>query len=252
MASLKCMFCGYGIHHHGEPEGTKPVEHIFCTEINWQKLEKDNLTCDNLEMEYDEIFFYAWKCSRCGSFTFFNDNWRIIGFYAPKENFSAEPMQEPFEFGPFWDDFQWFDITESDITAAEVFTKFPGNLWLAKNEYELRLYEDEARTKCVGQFQRFQSQGKVTVATMTLNAFKKILANWDDIEFVYQNIYYNFMKEPIDGGKFQINVWRGQGYKNSIYSRVIEDGENFVDDLINAKIFPDDKSIIEVQGEIIL
>ena len=210
------------------------------------------MTADWLESEHEESFSYAWRCWRCGSFSFFSDYVHVSGIYTPVENFSAEPMQEPFEFGPFWNDFQWFDITESDITAAEVFTKFPGNLWLAKNEYELRLYEDEARTKCVGQFQRFQSQGKVTVATMTLNAFKKILANWDDIEFVYQNIYYNFMKEPIDGGKFQINVWRGQGYNNSIYSRVIEDGENFVDDLINAKIFPDGKSIVEVQGEIIL
>lgn len=64
-------------------------------------------------------------------------------------------MQEPFEFGSFWDDFQWFDITEDDITAAEVLTKYPDNFRFAKNDDELRFYSDAARTNCIAQFKRF-------------------------------------------------------------------------------------------------
>ena len=118
MASLKCAFCGYVIHHHGEPEGTEPVQYIFCTLDNWRELEKENLTADWLELEHDEIFFYAWRCARCGTFSFFNDRWYLTGIYAPNEKISSDPMKDPFEFGPFWDDFQWFDITEDDIHAS--------------------------------------------------------------------------------------------------------------------------------------
>ena len=65
-------------------------------------------------------------------------------------------MQEPFEFGLFWDDFQWFDITENGTPASEVLKKYPGNLWFAKNDDELRFYSDAARTNCLAQFRRLQ------------------------------------------------------------------------------------------------
>ena len=207
MAVCACGFCGYQIRYHGEPEGTEPVQHIFCTIENWRKLESENLPADKLEIEHDDIFFYAWRCARCGTFTFFNDRWKYIGTYSPKDEFSSEPMQEPFEFGPFWDDFQWFDITESDDNlTAEVLTKFPGNLWFVKNDDELRFYSDEARKNCVEQFRRLQIVLPITVQTMSLKSFKKMLANCDDVEFHYHGVYYNFMRED-DGS---INIWRGQ------------------------------------------
>ena len=238
MASLKCAFCGYVIHHHGEPEGTEPIEHLFCTLDNWCKLEKENLTADYLELEHDEIFFYAWRCARCGTFSFFNDRWYLTGIYAPNEKISSDPMKEPFEFGPFWD-----NITESDDNfASEVLKKFPGNSWLAKNDEELRIYEDEARTNCVGQFRRIQIVDTITIKTMSLEFFKKMLANCDDIEFFYHKIYYNFMRES-DG---TINIWRGQNFQNSVYSAETSD----VEEILNAKILQDGKSIIEVQDEI--
>lgn len=104
MASLKCSFCGNIIHHHGEPEGTEPVEHVFCTLDNWRELEKENMAVDHLELEHDGFFFYVWRCVRCNTFTFFNDSWDLIGSYVPNEEIFSEPMKEPFEFGPFWND----------------------------------------------------------------------------------------------------------------------------------------------------
>ena len=243
MAVRGCAFCGYQIRYHGEPEGTEPVQYIFCTLDNWRELEKENLTADWLEMEHEEFFTYAWRCVRCNTFIFFNYNLKNIGTYAPKEKISSDPMKEPFEFGPFWDDFQWFNITESDDNfASEVLTKFPGNRWLAKNDDELRIYEDEARTKCIGQFRRIQIVDPITIKTMSLEFFKKMLANWDDIEFFYHKIYYNFMRES-DG---KINIWRGQNFQNSVYSAETSD----VEEILNAKILQDGKSIIEVQDEI--
>ena len=241
MAVCGCGFCSYAIRYHGEPEGTEPVQYVFCTVENWRELESENLPADKLEIEHDDIFFYAWRCARCGTFTFFNDHWKNIGVYTPKEECSSVPMQEPFEFGPFWDDFQWFDITENSTPASEVLTKFPGNRWLAKNEGELRLYSDIEQNHCVAQFRRIEIVNPVTVATMSLAAFKKMLANWDDIEFTYQGVYYNFMRE-----KNGINVYRGHGYQKIVYHAETTN----VEEIVNAKILDDGKSICEAQTEI--
>lgn len=242
MAVRGCGFCGYQIRYHGEPEGTEPVQHVFCHLDDWRELESENLSADWLEMEYEEFFSYAWRCVRCNTFVFFDYNLKNIGTYAPKEEFSSEPMKEPFEFGPFWDDFQWFEITENGTPASEVLTKYPDNLWLAKNDDELCLYTDEARTNCVAQFRRIEIINPVTVATMSLAAFKKMLANWDDIEFTYRGVYYNFMREK-DGS---VNIWRGQSYNDSRYSAAMTD----VDAIVNAKFLQDGKSIAEAQTEI--
>ena len=242
MAVCGCGFCSYAIRYHGEPEGTTPIEHVFCHLSDWRKLEEENLTADWLETEHDGIFFYAWRCARCGTFTFFNDRWKYIGTYTPKEEFSHEPMQEPFEFGPFWNDFQWFEITESDDNhASEVLTKFPSNCWLAKNDDELRIYEDEARTNCIAQFRRIQIVYPVTVATMSLEAFKKMLANWDDIEFRYHGVYYNFMRE-----KNGISIYRGHGYKKIVYHAETTN----VDEIVSTKFLQNGKSITDAQAEI--
>ena len=241
MSVVGCGFCSYAIRYHGEPEGEYPVEHVFCTIDNWRALEEENLPADSLEIEHDGIFFYAWRCARCGTFMFFNDDWKNIGTYTTKEEFSSAPMQEPFEFGPFWDDFLWFDITEDDIHASEVLTKYPQTHWLAKNDNELRIYEDEARTKCVAQFRRLEVVTPITVATMSLDAFKKMLANWDDIEFFYHKVYYNFMRE--DNG---VNIYRGDGYQQIVYHAATTN----VDEIINFKLFYDGKSIAEAQAEV--
>ena len=241
MSVVGCGFCSYAIRYHGEPEGKYPVEHVFCTIDNWRALEEENLPADSLEIEHDGIFFYAWRCARCGTFMFFNDDWKNIGTYTTKEEFSSAPMQEPFEFGPFWDDFLWFDITEDDIHASEVLTKYPQTHWLAKNDNELRIYEDKARTKCVAQFRRLEVVTPITVATMSLKSFKKMLANWDDIEFFYHKVYYNFMRE--DNG---VNIYRGHGYQQIVYHAATTN----VDEIINFKLFDDGKSIAEAQAEV--
>ncbi len=243
MAVFGCHFCGERLYYHGEPEGDVPVEHYFCTLDKWHELEAENLTADWLEMEHEESFLYAWRCWRCGSFLFSADYIHFIGTYTPKDEFSSEPMKEPFEFGPFWNDFQWFDITENSTPASEVLTRYPDNLWFAKNDDELRFYADEARTNCVAQFRRLKVVLPITVQTMSLKSFKKMLASWDDIQFRYHSKYYNynFMRED-DG----INIYRGLGNEQIVYHAATFD----VDEIINAPIFPDGKSIVEAQAEI--
>ena len=171
----------------------------------------------------------------------FSDRIHLSEVYTPNDEFSSAPMQEPFDFGLFWDDFLWFDITEDDIHASEVLTRYPQNLWLAKNEFEMRLYSDEARTNCVRQFRRLKVVTPITVETMSLKSFKKMLARWDDVEFHYHGGYYNFMRED-DG----VNIYRGSDNEQLVYHAETTD----VDDIVNAKIFPDGKSIAEAPAEV--
>ena len=243
MAVRGCGFCGFQIRYHGEPEGTQPVQYLFCRLDKWRELEAENLSADSIEIEHEYPFIQAWRCWRCGSFLFFSDRIHLSEVYTPNEEFSSAPMQEPFDFGPFWDDFLWFDITEDDIHASEVLTRYPQNLWMAKNEFEMRLYSDEARTNCVGQFRRIEIVTPITVETMSLKEFKKMLARWDDIQFRYhsEKYNYNFMRED-DG----VNIYCGSDNERCVYHAETTD----VDDIVNAKIFPDGKSIAEVPTEV--
>lgn len=152
--------------------------------------------------------------------SFFDYTMRTTGTYTPKDESSSEPMREPFEFGAFWNDFQWF----------------------AKNDDELRFYSDESRTNCVAQFRRLQVVLLVTVATMKLASFKKMLNRCDDVEFFYRKVYYNFMRE--DNG---INIYRGHGYQQIVYHAA---ADTDADEIVNAKIFSDGKSIAAAQAEV--
>ena len=154
MASLKCSFCGHGIHYHGEPpDGT---EYIFCKMSDWKKIESENLPSDNLELEHKHSLKYAWKCSECGTFAFFDERGQVTAVYTPKKITSddTEKLQEPTEFGVFFDDYLWYDITEDEISAAEILKKYPQNLWLLKNADELRIFEDKEMTNCIKQYSR--------------------------------------------------------------------------------------------------
>ena len=68
-----------------------------------------------------------------------------------------------------------------------------------------------------------------------------MLANCDDVEFHYHGVYYNFMRED-DG----INIYRGHGYVYACYHAATVDA----DEIVNAPILQDGKSIAEVPAEI--
>ena len=139
---------------------------------------------------------------------------------------------------------------EVDTPASEVLTKFPGNYWLAKKN-EMRLYEDEARTKCVGQFRRLQIVTPVTVQTMSLDSFKKMIRTYDDeINFFYKNLGYELIKEKLADSQIKITVNRNFDNPQCVYQVTVKDDEDFTEDLISAKIFSDGKSIRDVQAEV--
>ena len=60
-------------------------------------------------------------------------------------------------------------------------------------------------------------------------------------KFFYHDVYYNFMRE-----KNGINIYRGHGYQKIVYHAATTN----VEEIINAPILQDGKSIAEVPAEI--
>lgn len=88
---------------------------------------------------------------------------------------------------------------------------------------------------------------------MTLKKFLKTLVNYDEIEFSCNGVQYNFQKENSDEGKLKISVWQS-GNKIPCYNVEIKNNlsvlKTAAQNLINAKIFPDGKSIAEAEKDI--
>lgn len=85
---------------------------------------------------------------------------------------------------------------------------------------------------------------------MTLDELKETMTTHDEIEFSYCGEMYDFQKDPAESSRIKISVWRCGDNPECVYSITISDGEPFVDDLINSKIFPDGKSIVEGEADI--
>ena len=85
---------------------------------------------------------------------------------------------------------------------------------------------------------------------MTLNELRETMVIHSEIEFSYRGEMYDFQKDPAEGSRKKISVWRAGDNPECVYSFIVAKGEPFVDDLINAKIFPDGKSIVEGESDI--
>ena len=76
------------------------------------------------------------------------------------------------------------------------------------------------------------------------------MAAFDEIEFSYRGEMYDFQKEPADDSRIKISVWHCGDKPECVYCVTVDDNALFVEELVNAKIFPDGKSIAEAQAEV--
>lgn len=87
---------------------------------------------------------------------------------------------------------------------------------------------------------------------MTLKDFRKTLTEYDEIEFSYLGVQYDFQKENSDTG-LKISIWRA-GDEKPCYCVEIENNTRSIKQaagkLIDAKILFDGKSIIEAEEDI--
>ena len=153
MASLKCSFCGNGIHYHGIPNGTK---YIFCKMEDWQEIEQQNLRSDEIELEYYEKFIEAWKCPKCGTFAFFEKRVHVSDIYTPNKENSTDEMSGQNTFGVFFNDYLWDEITENNISAKYILKTYPQHLWILKNQNEMRIFSDKKMTNSISQYLKIE------------------------------------------------------------------------------------------------
>ena len=87
---------------------------------------------------------------------------------------------------------------------------------------------------------------------MSLKNFQKTLIEYDEIEFSYLGVQYDFQKENSDAG-LKISIWRS-GDQKPCYCVKIENNifslEQAIKDLINAKILFDGSSIKDAEKSI--
>lgn len=89
---------------------------------------------------------------------------------------------------------------------------------------------------------------------MTLKKFLQTMIDYDEIEFSYLDVLYNFQKENADNGKIKISVWQSGESPKCCYSVEVEDTSaefaKVSKNLIEEKILFDGKSISEAEKNI--
>lgn len=85
---------------------------------------------------------------------------------------------------------------------------------------------------------------------MTLKKFLYTMTNFDEIEFSYKGVQYDFQKER-DAAQVKISVWQGGKNPKCCYCIEVEDSlaefETVAKNLIHAKILFDGKSVAEAE-----
>ena len=154
MASLECSNCGYGIRYHSIPEG---VEYIFFFFFYWKAIESKKFKSDEIESENIGRYLKAWKCPPCGTFEFFDKNFHVTHVYKPET--SEPPELDPerkMEFGVFFDDYLWDEITEARVPMEEILDKYSGYYWIKKDEGAMYMYSDREMKHCVAHYKRIE------------------------------------------------------------------------------------------------
>ncbi len=120
MASLQCSGCGEGIHYHGEPEG---IEYVAFELDSWNSLIDTDLTIISYD-EHTDRYLTMWRCPECGTMHVFkpNSNW-VWKVFKPC-NETTLSVAGGTEYIIF-DDHNYFDITETDITGKEYMNTYP-------------------------------------------------------------------------------------------------------------------------------
>lgn len=89
---------------------------------------------------------------------------------------------------------------------------------------------------------------------MTLDQFVQTMIEYDEIEFSYCSVAYNFQKEDAEGGLIRISVWQGGKNPKCCYTATVaNDHDSFqvvAQKLIHEKILFDGNSIAEGDSDI--
>lgn len=152
MASLQCGNCKYGIHYHDEPSG---IEYVMIAFSDWAEItaakfdpEKKILDktgypklyrTDTIEEDFPGAVKKFWKCPKCGTLFFFDENGKVITSYIPDTDSMPDIVERDW-MGICFDDYQWGKLTEAALYDEQLPEK-------VKNFYKIYISEDELALK---------------------------------------------------------------------------------------------------------
>ncbi|MBQ7501111.1 hypothetical protein IJT93_00145, partial [bacterium] len=129
---------------------------IFFKWNDWLCLETKVIMSDCIEHNKGK-YVKAWKCAKCGTYHFTDQQYHIYvtRVYAPIEEAPSNlKSEEGMEYGVFFEDILWDEITEAAIPMKDILGKYSGYYWLKKDENAMFLFDDKEMQHCIGRFKR--------------------------------------------------------------------------------------------------
>lgn len=122
MATLKCSYCGFGIHYHDEPDGTQYF--LYSLEA-WEDIRKNNIPIVCYDSADSGRMRYVWKCCKCGTLALFgNDDISVEKIFVPDTNIK-DINKTNAEYYIVFDDVNMEKIYDSNVKVSNLFTIFP-------------------------------------------------------------------------------------------------------------------------------
>lgn len=141
MASLKCNYCGYGIHYHDEPDGT---EHFAIPFSTWEIFSPTDKPIIRYILDGPEDYFIIWKCRECGCLhTFLAGKAAVTRAYAPCKYDSSVKVINGIKYRVF-DDYLFDAVAEDNLTAEEfdASNKYGSCYYAVIGDNYIYLYDD--------------------------------------------------------------------------------------------------------------
>lgn len=162
MASVKCSNCGFGIHYHGEPNGT---EYVYISSIDWTEITSSCFNSrkkfldantgypklfrsDTIEEDFPAAIKKFWKCPKCDSLLFSDDEGNIINSFAPTEHGESAPTSNNLESGVIYDDYLWDDLTEASIADNHIAEEYPPTAFMQLSDTLCKITNPSGNTTC--------------------------------------------------------------------------------------------------------
>ena len=146
MASLKCSYCGYGIHYHDEPNG---IEYTAFSQELWNSFSVTDKPIVRYVLDGNDDFLCVWRCPECGCIHTFEAYRPIFKqAYIPCDNVVTPNGARKYLV---FIDFLFEDVSERGLTDEEFAnsSKYPSDsfFYAMVADNSIIVYEDEACTK---------------------------------------------------------------------------------------------------------
>ena len=157
MASLKCSYCGFGIHYHDEPNG---VEYTALSTELWNLFSETDKPLVLYVLDGNDDFLCIWRCPECGCIHTFEAYRPIFKqAYIPCNDVSIPTDARKYLV---FIDFLFEDISEKGLTAKEFANEGEYSsdsfFYTMINSESVIVYSDETCTKEIRKYKAIETK----------------------------------------------------------------------------------------------